>query len=139
MKHNSNAGKYFGSVDGESYNSGPYDSFEAAIVGTPNDYALSDGDVFYVGVGVDPGIPPVCIDSVIDILLDQAYEDVGEGFVGDWLQDYPELAMGELDEQLNKLLKDWIIKHGLYPQYVKIQNIRKYICDNKTAKDITDA
>ena len=69
--------------------------------------------------------PSVCVDRVLDFIVDDAYDEVGElaeGFL-DGVSNDVEL---ELEEDLNKVLNKWLDKHKLSPCFGAIEDVKEY-------------
>ena len=86
-------------------------------------------DCFYVGEK-DPFIPEINVDSIIEQLQEDAYEQCGE-VADDFLYwDYKDNgkmsdALYELKTRLELDLNSWLLKYGLCPTFCSIKNIEK--------------
>lgn len=74
---------------------------------------------FRIGRKVDATIPHAYADNFIDKMAEQLYANVGE-FAEDYLNDVSDEDEKELEEQLNKVFKEWSIKHNYLPNCFNI-------------------
>lgn len=97
----------------ENFNTGPYDTPEAAIADAPNELCLDPGDKFYVGKR-GPA-PDVSIDagSLINDLVQQVDDELGDDF--DVFRDVTPEQEAELEAALNRELCAWMDRHGHRP------------------------
>jgi hypothetical protein len=76
---------------------------------------------FKVGQIAEVSICGVDVDSILENVAENTADEVGE--VGDeYLCDVEREHAEELEEKLNKVLFDWIKKHGYEPGFFKIEN-----------------
>lgn len=79
--------------------------------------------VFYVGQ-IEKFIPYVNVDSVLDNVVENAYDEVGEvveGFLGSVSKE----EYGFLEERLNDAFKTWLDETKNHPTFWKIVNVEK--------------
>lgn len=66
-------------------------------------------------------IPTLNIDSVLGNAFNQVYDEVGE-VAEDFLSKVTYEQEKELEELLNKVYYDWLVKHKHLPNYYKVIN-----------------
>lgn len=125
------SGKWAWSTDEESYY-GDFDTAEAAALSSVADEG--PGTV-WVGQFIDPPAPESCIsgEDVIEQILCQ------DEYHGDWTAgtfDCSRETLDELTDELRKVFRAWVEKHGLEPNFVLVDGdtIRKYIVDEDDAR-----
>lgn len=117
----SNAGKWGFSSSGETY-IGAYDSREEAIQDGRIDAADPSGS-FYVGQYRDPTVEG-CVDA--DLLLEHIL--CQDDFCGDWAEGSLSASDNQLDEltdAIQKVLGEWIDRHGLRPNFGIVESSEK--------------
>ena len=83
-------------------------------------------DTVYIGE-VNKFIPTIDAERILDMLQEDAYEEVGE-IGGDWnAYDYKKRnEIDELSEALTEVVHSWLKKCGYYPSFCTIENVKKY-------------
>lgn len=85
-------------------------------------YAKEEGySSFRIGQKIPVGVPTLDIDSILEGAYDQVYDEVGEVAEG-FLDDVTKEQQKELEEQLNDVFYNWIIKYNLQPNCYTIIN-----------------
>lgn len=85
-------------------------------------YAKSEGySSFRIGKKIPVGIPTLDVDGILENAYDQVYDEVGEVAEG-FLDDVTKEQQKELEEQLNQVFFNWVVKHKLEPTCYTIIN-----------------
>jgi hypothetical protein len=124
MKH-SKEGKWTYSLSDEIFTSGEYfETKEQAIEGGKADLTWEGKcPTFYVGqvesvdfaLYVDP-------DGVLENIAQSVYDEVGE-VAEDYLNHIDKQHLEALEEDLNKVVRQWMDKFGYNPTFFKVVNI----------------
>lgn len=115
--------------DAEWWDNGEYDTIAQCIEAAREEMIVGKDDVVYIGEVV-PYEPEIDADDVLERLKDNAYNQCGE--VADtWLtygkdEDYGDEEETELSNALTQVLRDWLKKHNLEPNFYEIHHIREY-------------
>lgn len=97
-----------------------YDTKEDAIR-AGKEWAESEAlDSFEVGKCVDPTIPGIDGDRIIEDVTEAMYDVVGE-VSEDWLQKVKREDVASLEEKLNKVFRQWLKDTGNMPTFFAIE------------------
>jgi hypothetical protein len=105
---------------------GGFDTREEALA-EATDYYDFDDNIRHVFTGryVPVTLPATgYADAVIDRLIDWAYDHFGE-LAEDWPEATPEMR-AELDAEFAAVLKGWLDRHGLTPNWKAIVEVREH-------------
>lgn len=94
------------------------------------DRGLTQNHVF-IGE-VEPYIPSIDVEDVIDNLGEAAYQECGECSEG-WLDGLKKEQKKILEERLNKVFNDWLVETNNSPTFGQFMKISKY--NLKTGKE----
>ena len=93
---------------------------EAISLGVP--LAQEDGlKSFRIGRKISVGVPTLNIDAILEDAYDQVCDEVGES-AEDFLNDVTKEQQEELEEELNKVFFNWVVKNKLEPTCYTIVN-----------------
>ena len=81
--------------------------------------------VFYVGK-IERFIPSINVDSLLDDIVDNAYDEVGEVAEG-FLSLISKEEYDLLEERLNEALSEWLDETRNQPTFWKVSNVEKVI------------
>ena len=81
--------------------------------------------VFYVGK-IERFIPSINVDSLLDDIVDNAYDEVGEVAEG-FLSLISKEEYDFLEERLNEALSEWLDETRNQPTFWKVSNVEKVI------------
>jgi uncharacterized protein YegP (UPF0339 family) len=103
-----------------------YDTKEDAIKYGREEAKDTEYETDYFDVGqIEKYVPcGIDVDDVLDRLVDDAYDEVGEVSDG-YLSVITKEQENELEEKLNQVLNEWMEKHSLIPSFYKIVNVEK--------------
>lgn len=110
------------SDDGESYTSG-YVSREDAIERGPDDLGLENGQTLYIGRCV-PWELKINADMIIESLVDDAYEDVGEHADG-FLQGVTPEQSDSLAASIEAVINAWMEAFGYKPKFFSVEDVEE--------------
>lgn len=80
-------------------------------------------EIFYVGK-IERYTPSVCAYSVIDNIVDNAHDEVGE-VAESFLESVSKQEYGFLEERLNEALNEWLDETKNHPTFFKIVNVER--------------
>lgn len=78
---------------------------------------------FYVGQ-IKRYVPSICTDSVIERMVDTAYDEVGE-VAETFLESISKQEFNFLDERLNEVLMTWLDETDNHPLFWQIINVKE--------------
>lgn len=115
----------WGYEEGEVFD-GRYDTQEEAAAAFVKLQIPAPGDQFLVGQYERPSPPWEYVDAAV------IFEDIAchEEYCGDAADHWPSATkeqMRELDESLTNLVKDWVERHGLMPDWWTVNITRKCV------------
>ena len=118
--------------DAEFWNNGTFDTVEECIEDAIQyiTKAMDDSDDYpkavYIG-NVKEFAPNVCAFHVLERIEEQAQVECGE-IAGGWdAYHYDEKdKISELENELNKVLIDWLAKYNRMPNFYTVENIKEY-------------
>lgn len=120
--------KFAYSFDRHSY-TGPFDSREEAITaGIARSRALDAAgiDCVYVGMIVQPDPQGSGhAEEVIKNMVRRARGAAGESYEG-YLTRVTEQQEAELDENIERVVMEWLKKHDLMPQFTKVRGVSEH-------------
>jgi len=113
------AEQWFASTDEERFSSGPYGSKSEAVEAFPVEYALGEGDLFFVCKADSYEVPsnPISACWVLESLSQLACDAVNDDVVDEWPASPGKEAEDELEEGIGKVIAAWLEKHGLIPSF----------------------
>lgn len=118
--------------DDELWYNGSEDSIEDCIeaakqVVTDEDYQTDEPpQKVYIGENI-PYIPAVDVESILEHLQEQAYDQCGEvGYDWDAYDHKKKEEMQELEEKLNEVVSEWLKKYNYYPNMWNVENIKEH-------------
>lgn len=92
------------------------------VIADGMEYAKEEGySSFRIGKKIPVGVPTLDIDSILESAYNQVYDEVGECAEG-FLDDVTKEQQRELEEQLNEVFYNWVIKHKLQPNCYTVTN-----------------
>lgn len=116
---------FVASSDEEHFSSSDvYATREEAIKSYPEDAGLDEMETFYVG-RVVPFEPHVSADNILQGLVEEAYDSVGDPADG-WLKNVKGEQEDELTNQLTSVVNNWLIRHGHKPTFFKVEDVESY-------------
>lgn len=132
-------GKYIWNFNGdaETWNNDTYETIEECIAdaqATAKENGEDYHDVVYIGE-CNPFVPCVDAEMVLDNLEERAYEFAGE--VGlDWeaFNCNKRDEIDELSNALSAIVIEWLKKHGYYPEFYAVENIKPYPLKQEAAQ-----
>lgn len=77
---------------------------------------------FRVGRRENCEIPTICVDFVLDDVVNQLYDEVGE-VSESYLDNVTRGQLMELEEELNEVFYKWNKKYGLEPNFYRVFDI----------------
>ncbi len=116
------------------WTSGTFDTIAECIADAKGENAI-DGNrhaVVYIGTNI-PFKPSANVESMLENMEEQAADEVGE--VGqDWnAYDYKKREeLDELQEAVQKVVDEWMLKYGYYPGLYTIAGITSYPLDERS-------
>lgn len=115
-------GRWHITQDEERYDSMSYEPEAEAIAEAVATY--DEGDAFYVGESRPPRQPETFFraERWLDYVRDQ------DDYVNDWGGDYdiPKPLLDDLEQQVQKLIGEWLDKHDQRPKFFLVESSRKY-------------
>lgn len=101
------------------------DSIEACIAEAKTENE-DDSDTVYIGENT-PFVPHVDVDLMLERIVEEAFEFVGE-VSEDWRAcDYKKREeLDELSASTDQVVTDWMRKYGYYPVFYQVENIKPY-------------
>lgn len=114
------------SLNDEVFMSGPISSKEEIIREAFIESEI--GQTVYVGktkkVCITRYTP--CASSILDEMKESAFDDLGES-TESWLDKVTDEQNGELQEQIDNVIKNWAIKHKHTPSFYEVVDIEKHV------------
>ncbi len=118
-------GKWVCSNNEEEWPADSYEKKEEAIEAAPHEFDLEADDVFFVGQKKLYRPDDLAIaDMVVEQLGEAAYE-----MCDHWAEDWPDVApeqIKELDAALNKVMRAWLHKNGLLPNFFTVTAVERH-------------
>ena len=111
---------------------GPFPAREDAIA----EALRAEEEDFYTGwcQGYSPETDDLA-DGVLERLAERAYEAGGE-FSESWCDSISKHRNADLDEALSSAVKAWIDKHGLWPSFFTVRNVRHHSAGMERANNL---
>jgi hypothetical protein len=104
---------------------GHWETREEAIRAAPEELGVGPGDRFWVGRAVQPSLPGLDAEEIIEELDRKADEDFGKPDGADGWPQATDEQVKELDGHLNAALDAWLARHDLKPTWFGIEDDEK--------------